>query len=104
MHSSTIHSGRLSLSRRASTTLSRLVRSFTFCLLEVSTSSCRSCFESATRSSRSNSFLTASAPMSAWNSSLYWPPSLYCSFALRNSSSVKSCRSLSGVSPGSTTT
>ena len=29
---------------------------------------------------------------------------LYCSLALRNSSSVMSCRSLSGVSPGSTTT
>ena len=45
MHSRTIHSGRLSLSRRLSTTLSRLVRSFIFCLLEVSASSWRSCFE-----------------------------------------------------------
>ena len=65
MHSSTIHSGRLSLSRSASTTLSRLVRSLIFCLLEVSTSSWRSCLDSETRSSRIKSLRTASAPMSA---------------------------------------
>ena len=45
MHSRTIHSGRLSLSRRASTTFSRLVRSLRRCLLEVSVSSWRSCLE-----------------------------------------------------------
>ena len=98
MHSRTIHSGRLSLSRRLSTTFSRLVRSLVFCLLEVSPSSVLRVFERLTRSSRARSLRTASAPMSAWKAS----PN--CSRALRKSSSVRSCRSFSGVSPGSTTT
>ena len=45
MHSRTIHSGAVVAVAEASTTLSRLVRSLIFCLLEVSTSSWRSCLE-----------------------------------------------------------
>ena len=75
MHSSTIHSGLFCgpprpLSRNASTTLRRLVRSrcfwregFSFLLISVSSS--RSTLERSTKLSRSKSFLTASAPMSA---------------------------------------
>ncbi len=65
MASRTIHSGRLSESRRLSTTFKRLVMSLIFCRLLVSTSSWRSCLESPTRSSRRRSLRTASAPISA---------------------------------------
>ncbi len=79
MHSSTIHSGLfcgppMPLSRSASTTLSLLTKSRSFCLdglppvssLWISSASfCRRSLDALTRSSPSSSFLTASAPISA---------------------------------------
>jgi hypothetical protein len=97
--SRTIHSGLLSLSRRASMILSRLIRSFDFCWLLVTFSSARNCTESSTRLSRINSFLTASAPISTSKAS-----SPYLARAWRTSSSVSIWHGRNGVSPGSITT
>ncbi len=63
--SSTIHSGRLSLSRIASTSFRRVLRSFFFCLLLVSESSLRSLSPSSARSKPVSSVRTDSAPMPA---------------------------------------
>lgn len=84
--SSTIHSGRLSLSRIASTILRRLIRSFFFCFELVSTRSLRRSCDSCTRSKVPSNLRIASAPMSASKE-----PSPHCSRAARNSSSVNSC-------------
>ena len=94
----TIHSGLFPESRIALMILSRLMMSLVFCLLLVARSSPLRSSTRVSRLSRRMSFRTASAPVSASNESPYF------SRHMRNSSSVRSCFSLSWVSPGSMTT
>src|SRR3546814_1482881 len=94
----TIHSGRLPDSRKASTSLTRLVRRLSLVFEPVAAMSSLSCTISACRSigrSRSN---TASAPIAASKSSP-------CSWRIcMNCSSLSSWPRSSGVRPGSVTT
>ena len=92
-----IHSDLLPESRSISTVFSRLMMSLIFCLDSVRVRSSRSVSLSRLRSRRRSSSRTASAPMPAWNAIPYfWRD-------WRNSSSLRSCSSLSGVSPASMT-
>ena len=93
-----IHSGLFSLVRMALTIFNRFVRSLIFCLLLVSLIAWRSSTESSSKSNLPKSSLTASAPMDALKQLPYFV------WALRYSSSVRSCFSFRGLWPQSVTT
>ena len=93
-----IHSGLLPDWTKASISFSRLASFFGFSSDFDSAISCRSRTISVSRLSAISISRTASAPIMAVKlSAPYW------SCASRNSSSVRSCFSCSGVMPGSTT-